>query len=84
MELVQRFRKQSLDLFALPLEQKEKAGRTEGSIWGYQFRPDSGPMEVFQVAAWDAPTIAGYGNKLFPDTAPDFWYSTLTPNPIIS
>ena len=84
MELVQRLRKQSLDLFALPLEQKEKAGRPEGSILGYQFRPDSGPMEVFQVVAWDALTMADYGNKLFPDTARDFWYPTLTPNPIIS
>ena len=79
MELVQRLRKQNLDLFALPLQQKEKAGRAEGSIWGYQFRPDSGPMEVFQMSASDALTVAGYGNKLFPDTARDFWYPTLTP-----
>jgi hypothetical protein len=84
MELVQRLRKQNLEVFALPLQQKEKAGRAQGSIWGYQFRADGGPMEVFQMCAWDALTVAGYGNKLFPETAQDFWYATLTLNPIRS
>lgn len=73
MQFVQKFRKQSLDVFSLPPEQKEKASRRRwGSQWGYDFRPDHGPVEVFQVNAWDHQQLSGYARELFPNSSEDF------------
>lgn len=73
MEFVQKFRKQSLDVFSLPREQKDKVSRRRcASQWGYDFRPDHGPLEVFQVSAWDHQQLLTYGQQLFPNSSEDF------------
>jgi hypothetical protein len=73
-ELVHSFRAQCRDLFSLPLEQKLKAEREGASLYGYSFRPHTGPSEVLLVPGWDAPLIADYGRKLlYPRSAEHFW-----------
>jgi len=74
MELVQKFRKQALDVFALPPEQKDTVSRRRsgGSQWGYDFRPDHGPLEVFQMNAWDHQQLLDYSQRLFPNSSENF------------
>jgi len=72
MELVQKLRKKSFDVFALPLEEKDMVSRrhSAGSQWGYDFRPENGPMEVFQVK--DHQQLLDYAQQLFPNGSEEF------------
>ncbi|KAG0575682.1 hypothetical protein KC19_5G023100 [Ceratodon purpureus] len=58
IEFVHKLRKQCLDVFSLPQEQKDKVSRrSQGSQWVYDYRPNHGPLEVLQLNPWDSPQL---------------------------
>lgn len=71
-ELVERFCTQILHVFELPLELKQQASGG-GSLYGYRFREDAGPLEIYQVPGSDDILIAAHSKKLFPHSSEEFW-----------
>jgi hypothetical protein len=73
MEVIERYQALMMKIFSLPLEHKLKAKRSEFSVFGYEHRQNSGPLDIFQVGDQDA-IIHYYARKFFPDSCPsEFW-----------
>jgi isopenicillin N synthase-like dioxygenase len=69
MELIERYQALMMKIFSLPLEHKLKAKRSQFSVFGYEYRQNSGPLDIFQVGDQDA-IIHYYARKFFPDSCP--------------
>ncbi|KAH8942711.1 hypothetical protein BDL97_13G007800 [Sphagnum fallax] len=76
MELIERYQALMMKIFSLPLEHKLKAKRSQFSVFGYEYRQNSGPLDIFQVGDQDA-IIHYYARKFFPDSCPSEFSATI-------